>query len=340
MANYSYTARDNYPSALDYGNGDKVKYTYDDQGRVTKQTYEDGSTVEYRYDNDGGLATVTDSAPTRTFYYVTNIQGDVIAILDDAGTAVVEYTYDAWGNPISSTDTSATSPHALATLNPLRYRSYLYDSEYSFYYLQSRYYNPKAGRFLNSDILASTGQGLLGNNMFAYCNGNPVIRRDATGQSHVLTKVGVISACGGMYIPSSYVYGGIGVAVGALIANAWNEIKQTVNKSLAQAKTATQYRSETEIHHIAAKKSYKVAEARAILEEIFPDGVENPLNKIELKTSVHRRVHTNLYYAAVNSMVVYAYDSAGEDKAQAKENVIATLGKISATLQGLNALAS
>ena len=69
----------------------------------------------------------------------------------------------------------------LGAVNPLRYRGYVYDSETGFYYLQSRYYDPELGRFINSDSYASTGQGILGNNMFAYCRNNPVCRIDVTG---------------------------------------------------------------------------------------------------------------------------------------------------------------
>ena len=65
--------------------------------------------------------------------------------------------------------------------NPLRYRGYVYDRETGLYYLQSRYYNPEWGRFINADSSSSTGQGILGNNMFAYCNNNPVVRQDSTG---------------------------------------------------------------------------------------------------------------------------------------------------------------
>ena len=32
-----------------------------------------------------------------TYYYATNLQGDVVAILDADGNVKVEYTYDAWG---------------------------------------------------------------------------------------------------------------------------------------------------------------------------------------------------------------------------------------------------
>ena len=59
--------------------------------------------------------------------------------------------------------------------------SYVYDTETQLYYLQSRYYNPTIGRFLNADALVSTGQGLLGNNMFTYCLNNPICRKDIGG---------------------------------------------------------------------------------------------------------------------------------------------------------------
>lgn len=100
------------------------------------------------------------------YYYATNVQGDVTAILDTNGTAVVEYTYDAWGNILSASGSMASS---LGARDPLRYRGYVYDTETGLYYLQSRYYNPAMGRFINGDTFASTGQGFLGKNIFIYC---------------------------------------------------------------------------------------------------------------------------------------------------------------------------
>ena len=69
----------------------------------------------------------------------------------------------------------------LGTHNPLRYRGYVFDQETGLYYLQSRYYDPEMGRFINADAYTSTGQGILGNNMFVYCNNNPVILTDSSG---------------------------------------------------------------------------------------------------------------------------------------------------------------
>ena len=65
--------------------------------------------------------------------------------------------------------------------NHLLYRGYVVDKGTGLYYLQSRYYDPNVGRFLNADNYPATGQGLLGNNMFSYCRNNPVVRKDSKG---------------------------------------------------------------------------------------------------------------------------------------------------------------
>lgn len=109
-----------------------------------------------------------------TYYYVANLQGDVMQLVNSSGTAVASYEYDPYGNIVSQSGD-------MAEINPLRYRSYYFDSESSLYYLQSRYYDPEIGRFINADGYASTGQSLLGYNMFAYCGNNPIMGYDPTG---------------------------------------------------------------------------------------------------------------------------------------------------------------
>ena len=85
------------------------------------------------------------------------------------------YTYDAWGNILSQSD-------SMASANPLRYRGYYYDTETGFYYLQSRYYDPATRRFINADVYNSTDSSdAVSCNMFAYCGNNPTSRSDETG---------------------------------------------------------------------------------------------------------------------------------------------------------------
>ncbi len=84
----------------------------------------------------------------------------------------------------------------LGIQNPFRYRGYVYDQETGLYYLQSRYFDPELGRFISADSYASTGQGLLGCNMFAYCNNTPVNCVDIGGCSTVGIGVDVTLAFG------------------------------------------------------------------------------------------------------------------------------------------------
>ena len=151
-------------------------YTYVYNGSSLSQMTVAGFTLYFTYDASGTPMSVKYNDVT--YYYATNLQGDVTAILDASGNAVVQYTYDAWGNILSTTGSKASN---LGVHNPLRYRGYVYDVETTLYYLQSRYYNPELGRFLNADAFASTGQGILGSNMFAYCLNNPINRIDACG---------------------------------------------------------------------------------------------------------------------------------------------------------------
>ena len=151
-------------------------YTYVYNGSQLTYMTVDGNTLRIAYDANSPMFVKYNGT---TYQYVTNLQGDVIALLDADGTAVVEYTYDAWGNILSIGGTLANT---LGVHNPLRYRGYVYDTEIGLYYLQSRYYDPELGRFINDDSLVATGQGLLGNNMFAYCNNNPISNVDYTGR--------------------------------------------------------------------------------------------------------------------------------------------------------------
>ena len=147
-------------------------------GKLVQETYGD-TKLDFSYDAYGNPYTFTYSDGTISFvyHYVLNLQGDVVRLVTDDGITVATYAYDAWGNIIDMDYTYK----AVADANPLRYRGYYYDSETGLYYLQSRYYNPKWGRFINADSYIATGQGMLGNNMFAYCNNNPVCCIDATG---------------------------------------------------------------------------------------------------------------------------------------------------------------
>ena len=170
-------------------NGTKT-YEYIYNGSQLSQMTVDGKTLYFAYDASGTPMSVTYNGTT--YYYVTNIQGDVTAILNSSGTEVVSYTYDTWGNPLANTGSLADD---IGTHNPLRYRGYVYDQETGFYYLQSRYYNPEIGRFINADNQLSTGD-MTGMNLFAYCGNNPVTRIDPTGHAWGHWLLGAVIVAG------------------------------------------------------------------------------------------------------------------------------------------------
>ena len=188
-----------------------MSFTYNNEGirtsktvgSVTHKYYLSGSVIlaeqwednliVYLYDAAGspiGMMYRTNAySPNQwdVFWYEKNLQGDIVAIYSDAGTKLATYTYDAWGNHTVSYSNGGDSTGA--RFNPLRYRGYYYDTELAMYYLQSRYYDPATCRFINADSYISTGQGVLGNNMFAYCGNNPVNYVDYTGEWFVADDI-------------------------------------------------------------------------------------------------------------------------------------------------------
>jgi len=150
---------------------DGVTHTYYYSGnKLLRETY--GSTVlDFFYDANGTPIAMKQNGAV--YYYITNLQGDVVRLVNSAGNTAAWYKYDPYGNA-----TTASGSHA--TINPLRYRGYYYDTETGLYYCQSRYYDPTIGRFINADVLVSAGT-ILGHNLFAYCENSPVICKDDSG---------------------------------------------------------------------------------------------------------------------------------------------------------------
>ena len=171
-------------------------------GKVARETIKTNNSLtavlDFVYDESGkpfALKYSTNGTSFQTYYYVLNLQGDVVKLIHYIPgfeyESVATYEYDAWGNIVSSSG-------RLAEINPLRYRGYYYDNETGFYYLQSRYYDPANRRFISADVYASTGQGFVGTNMFAYCVNNPVFLTDEDGNFAIAIGIGaaVEAICG------------------------------------------------------------------------------------------------------------------------------------------------
>ncbi len=204
-----------------------VQMSYDSNGMRTQKTV-DGVKTNYYYDSNKNLIALVKGNDTLLFYYdsdgsatsfsyngtmyfyVKNLQGDVIRIIDLAGTEVASYVYDAWGN-IKDTKGEPT----IREINPIRYRGYVYDTETSLYYLQSRYYDPFAGRFLNADIYCDTGTSTpLSTNMFAYCENNIINKIDPSGYWVVSAGLeGGAAAILGLYLAVGVGFDGTNIAI-------------------------------------------------------------------------------------------------------------------------------
>jgi RHS repeat-associated protein len=214
-----------------------ISYTYNDQGYRTSKTingvtttytlqddkviYEtDGSYgILYSYDYDGSLigfnydTVINDSIEGLNFFYVTNQSGDITHILNSSGVSVIEYIYDAYGNILNVL--IATGYTLVAARNPYTFKGYRYESEINMYYLNSRYYNPEIGRFLNADGLLGEVGNVQSTNMYAYCANNPVMHIDPTGETwmHWAVAGGIVV----LLVAATILTGGIAAAFSSIL---------------------------------------------------------------------------------------------------------------------------
>ena len=181
-----------------------ASYDYDESGIRTKKTVNgitttyqldgskivsenrNGNIIQYYYNEAGSVIGLRYNG--NDYFFRRTVQGDIIAILNTSGEVVVTYEYDPWGNILS---TSGSMAATLGADNPFRYRGYYYDNESGFYYLQSRYYDPVTGRFLNADDTAYLGvtETTSGYNLFSYCENNVVNYCDYLGFFKVVRAV-------------------------------------------------------------------------------------------------------------------------------------------------------
>ena len=132
--------------------------------------------MHFYYDGQGRPAIVNYNGSY--YHYLYNLQGDVIGMVDNTGTLVVEYKYNAWGSILGRTGSLVNT---LGALNPFRYRGYVYDDETAMCYCRSRYYYPELQRFINADILLGKTGTLFSHNLYCYCANDPVICYDPLG---------------------------------------------------------------------------------------------------------------------------------------------------------------
>ena len=143
----------------------------------------------YLYDDGGSIIGLQSGG--ETYYLSKTLEGDVTAVLDESGTKVAQYVYDMWGKLVGVYDgagRAVTDPEHIALRNPFRYRGYMYDEESGLYYLQSRYYDPVTGRFVNADDALRTSM-TIGSNLLAYCGNNPINYSDPNGRWFIIDDI-------------------------------------------------------------------------------------------------------------------------------------------------------
>ena len=181
--------------------------------------------------------------------------------------------------------------------------------------------------------------------MLAYCNNNPSIHVDPTGEaSAALPAAGWIAAALAGFVGYLYktvvIDTGLGDAIAGVcsdtvgsIRDTFADVKEKVETSIAKAKENS---NKSEIHHIVAQKSsyYAAVESRALLARYDID-VNDPINLMPVKYNLHRRLHSWIYYNWVNN-TLHAAEAAGATYAEKKSNITIAMISIRSNIDILN----
>ena len=258
-------------------NGILHTYTLDGT-KILRETWNDNTLVPL-YDNEDSVCGILyNNVP---YYFIKNLQGDIIAIVDTDAQTVARYSYDAWGVPTVTLDTSNCQ---IADINPFRYRGYYYDKEIGLYYLQSRYYDAGIGRFVNGDdsVMAGVVEGKIAHNIYTYCKNSVVMHRDDSGYvaANVIGAIigGVIGAIGGYLLTSwladklnlkgwkrnLFIWGltaligaaaaAIGYFVGPYVAKAWYALRAKLSGLIRGSFKSIQNITSSKMKHINTSK--------------------------------------------------------------------------------------
>ena len=319
------------------GDGLTASYKYDAEGIRTQKTVNgvttnyvlEGDTVVketngtdtlwYYYDAAGDIISLELNGTA--YFYVKNMQGDIIAITNASGTKVVEYTYDSWGKLISISGSLAST---VGVKNPYRYRGYRYDTETGHYYINTRYYDPEIGRFINADGYIQTPNGdTTSTNMFAYCGNNPVDRYDPNGEGFFTATI-----CGIAVWKLGVAFAGLVttyIIADSIVKNPpvfppislpKIEIKpktETKEKDKEKTITVPQKPRKDPFHHIVAQNDRRAQPAQEVLETVGINRFTDPANLVQLPAFYHYRIHSEAYYDYVNTVIVNAYQAGGRE---------------------------
>ena len=178
----------------------KERYQYQD-GRIKQVEKEGEYSLIYSYSSNGIIQSVSEisNKDIKTYFYLIDIIGNIVGLVDENGNIVVEYDYSSYGKVEVKKDTVGISKK-----DHIRYKGYIYDEETKLYYLISRYYDPEIGRFISPDSVEYIEPSCIsGLNLYVYCCNDPINMYDPSGNFAI--SIGLLLAIGGI----------VGAAIGA-----------------------------------------------------------------------------------------------------------------------------
>lgn len=288
----------------------------------------DDNVTQYFYDSDNNALGF--SFENTLYLYVKDKLGVIRAIVDSNLNPIVSYEYDDWGVPYI-TNTSSTK---IVKNNQIIYKDYVYDYDTDLYYLGSRYYNPQIRRFISQDSLEKISEQGLNDfnfNLYSYCNNNPIMLSDGNGYEAITISIGailfvlgcVLVICLASYIIVDTIIKEVSKAyrpsipnIDSVTSNSREKlytiveiIKKAVTLTIAETAVTIwmwwkKDNKKDEHHHIIAKSAPKAYIARNLYLYKYKRDINAVENMIWLKYRLHKHLHTDIYYNAVNSYMV------------------------------------
>ncbi len=212
LVTYGYKKGTGRLKSVTYANGNVMYATYNSIGQMVGEEWKDiadGNTIakyKYSYDGNGNIVRSVDILANKEYNYTyefgrivrateadVSLNGNGFAVSKDI-VNTIRYAYDGEGQLTKKTIISASGDTVvvhidnadcnIAHINPFRYRGYFFDNEIGLYYLQSRYYNPITGRFVNADGVGYLliYRSISAMNLYSYCYNDVIIRIDRNGK--------------------------------------------------------------------------------------------------------------------------------------------------------------
>lgn len=303
---------------------DGIKHTYTIDGTKILCENWSNNTLIPLYDNEENVCGIRYNGIP--YYFIKNLQGDIIAIADSSTNVVAKYRYDAWGACTIEQDTTSVG---IANINPYRYRGYYFDEETGLYYLQSRYYDPVTARFISEDeVIFGTNMAdcIIANNLFIYAKNNPVTNIDESGY-YTMAAYAISSAVYYQMAAMSAAATSLMVSIKAFVTMIWNifvvvgllliaiaaivYICKTIGNVYSTVKAKTNV-SSTEYKRFKGKICvYVLARKERKINTVFYVG---RTKNIIARYSQHSNRKSRYYKGSFNMYVVYTCSSISQSK--------------------------